>query len=95
MRTRRGTERGSVAKYELRLDHPVSERFFSHEKLARAMIRLCARVVDHSFLAGVSQIVGMSIRVGIRIINIVEDSGFAGGQCRECGLLLLKGLGLR
>lgn len=72
MRTRRGVERGSVARYELRQDHPVSERFFSQEKLASAMIRLCARVTGHRRLAGASQIVGTSIRVGIRIFSIVR-----------------------
>lgn len=78
----------------MRQDHPVSERFFSHEKLASAIIRLCARVVGHSCLVGDSQIVGISIRVGTRIFNIVRGLSFVGGRYHGCELLLPGGLGL-
>lgn len=65
-------ERGSVAMYGLRLAHPVSARFFSHERLATAMTRLCRSVVGHNHLAGVSHVVGTSMSVGIKIFSIVE-----------------------
>lgn len=48
------------------------------------MIRLCARVVGQSHLAGANQAVGISIRVGIKIFSIVKGLGFGGDQCREC-----------
>lgn len=50
VRTRRGVERVSVARYELSDVHPVSERFFSQVRLARAIRRLCVNVVGHSHL---------------------------------------------
>lgn len=61
-----------MAIYGLRLDHPVSERFFNHERLATAMTRLCRSVVGHNHLAGASHVVGTSISVGIKIFSIVE-----------------------
>lgn len=73
VRTRRGVDKASVAMYRLRDVQPVSDRFSSQVKLAKAMTRLWARVVDHSHFAGVSQIVGMSIRVGMRIFSIVVN----------------------
>lgn len=44
------------------------------------MIRLCIRVVDHNHLLGVNQIVGISIRVGIRTFNIVVSLGSVIGR---------------
>lgn len=37
----------------------------------RATSRLWSKVVGHSHLEGVSHVVGMSMRVGIRIFSIV------------------------
>lgn len=70
--TRRGVDKGSVAIYRLREAQPVSDRFSSQARLASAMIRLWARVVGHNHLGDVNQVVGTSIRVGMRIFNIVE-----------------------
>lgn len=64
---------------------PVSDRFFSQERLAKAISRLCIRVVGQSHLAGVSQVVGMSISVGMRIFSIVAGLGFEGGRFRVFG----------
>lgn len=50
----------------------MSNRFFSQVKLMRAIIRLCISEVGHNHLAGVSQAVGISIIVGIRIFSIVR-----------------------
>lgn len=61
------------------MSHPVPRGHLSHDKLVRAMIRLCVRVVGHSHFMGVSQIVGMSMMVGIRVFNIGEDLGFVDG----------------
>lgn len=36
-------------------------------------MKLWAKVVGHSHLAGVNQVVGTSMRVGIKIFSIVED----------------------
>lgn len=55
----------------LRQDQPVSERLFSQVRLARAIIKLWARVVGQSHFAGVSHVVGINIKVGIRIFSIV------------------------
>lgn len=70
VRTRRGVDRESVAMYRPSEDQPVSERFSSQVRLARAMTRLWARVVGHNHFAEASQVVGMSIRVGTRIFSI-------------------------
>lgn len=83
--TRRGVERGSVAMYRLREVQPVSDRLFSQLRLARAISRLCIRVVGQSHLAGVSQVVGMSISVGMRIFSIAVGLGFVGGRFRVFG----------
>lgn len=48
----------------------MSERFLSQDRLAKAIIKLWARVVGHSHLAGDSQAVGTSMRVGIKIFSI-------------------------
>lgn len=95
MRTSSGVERGSVAMYKLSSDHPVSDMFFSQDKLISAIIRLWAKVVGHSHLAGTSQVVGTSISVGIRIFSIATGLGFEGGLCRGFGQWLLEGLGPR
>lgn len=50
--------------------HPVSARFFSKVKLARAIMRLLARVVGQSHLCGVVQVVSRRATVGSRIFNI-------------------------
>lgn len=70
MSTSRGVDRGSVAMYRLRVDHPSSDEFFNQLKLARAIIRLWAKVVGHNHLGGVSQVVGTSISVGSKIFSI-------------------------
>ena len=51
-------------------------------------------MVGQSHLAGASQVVGTSIRVGIRIFSIVRGLSFGGGLFREFGQLLLVGLSL-
>lgn len=61
----------------------------------RAIIRLCRSVVGHNHLAGTIQIVGTSIRVGIKIFSIVGDLGFGGGQIRGFEQWLLVGRGQR
>lgn len=86
VRTRRGVERGSVAMKGVRQDQPVSDVFFSQVRLASAMTRLWERVVGHNHLAGVSQAVGRSIRVGIRIFSIVRGLRFEGDLSHVCEL---------
>lgn len=95
VRTRRGVDRGSVAMYELRVCQPVSEAFISQERLKVAMIKLWVRAVGQSHLAGESQAVGTSIRVGMRIFSILRGLGFLGGLCRGFERQLLGGRGLR
>lgn len=80
--TRSGVERGSVARYGLRKDHPVSDEFFSHDRLMSAINRLWSRVVGHSHLVGVNQAVGISIIVGMRIFSIGGDLGLVGDRSR-------------
>lgn len=70
VRTRRGDDKGSVAIWGVKKAHPVSAVFLNQVKLARAISRLCSRADGQSHLAGVAQIVGTSIRVGVRTINI-------------------------
>lgn len=67
----------------MRKDHPVSDVFFNHERLAKAIKRLWSRVVGHNHLVGVIQAVGISIIVGIRIFSIGGGSGLVGGRSRE------------
>lgn len=93
VRTRRGVDKGSAAMYTPRLDQPNSDAFFSQVRLARAIMRLCTRVVGQSHLAGAPQAVGISIRVGIRIFSIVRGLGFGVDQFRGCGRWLLEGQG--
>lgn len=50
--------------------------------------------MGQSHLAGANQVVGMSMRVGIRIFSIVGGLGFEGGRSREYGRLQLVGQGL-
>jgi len=52
-------------------------------------------VRGHSHLTGASQAVGINIRVGIRIFNIVGGLGFLGGRNHGYGRLLLAVLGPR
>jgi hypothetical protein len=59
------------------------------------MIRLWAIDVVHSHFAGLSQIVGKSMSVGIRIFNIGGGLSFGGDLCRVFVRLLLVGLILR
>ena len=73
VRIRRGVERGSVAIYTFMHNHPVSVGILNQARLARAMIRLWARVVDQSRLKGESQIVGIIMIVGKRIFSTVID----------------------
>merc|ERR1712035_236994 len=94
VRTKRGVDRGSVAIYGLRQDQPVSERFFSQVRLASAITRLCRSAVGHNHLAETSQVVGTSMRVGIRIFSIVEGLGFGGDRCRGFERWLLVGRAL-
>ena len=56
---------------ELRWVHPVSQGFFSQTRLIVAIRRLFMVVDCQNHLAGESQVVGISISVGIRIFNIV------------------------
>lgn len=51
--------------------------------------------MGHNHLAGVSQAVGISIRVGMRIFNIVGGLSFLGGRSHGYGRLLLAVLGPR
>lgn len=60
-----------MAINEFRVDQPVSIEYFNHERLISAISMLWARVVGQSHLAGVNQVVGTSIKVGMRIFNIV------------------------
>lgn len=53
------------------MDQLVSARQVSQVVLYMAIRRLWARVAGHSHFAGVSQVVGMSIIVGIIIFSIV------------------------
>ena len=55
------------------MDHPVSVVLLNHVRLISAIIILCPRVEVHSHLAGTSQAIGMSIKVGKRIFSIVGD----------------------
>lgn len=71
MSTKRGVDKGSVAKYRLEAVQPVSDVHFSQERLIRAISMLCATVVDHNHFGAESQIVGNSIIVGINTFNIV------------------------
>ncbi len=73
VRTKRGVDSGSVAKYELDIAHPVSDVHFNHVRLIRAIRRLCVVVVVHSHLGEVNQIVGNNIMVGISTFNIAGD----------------------
>lgn len=66
--------------------HPVSEMFFNQWRLAVAISKLCKRVADHSHFLGAAQIVGTSIKVGIKIFSIVKGLGLVAGLCRGCGL---------
>lgn len=70
-KTRRGVDKPSVARYRLRVVHPVSEVFFNQVKLAVAISRLWRRLEGHNHLLGVSHVVGIISRVGMRIISIV------------------------
>lgn len=72
VRTKRGVERGSVPIYGLMTDQPVSIVVFSQARLANAMSMLWAKVVGHNHLGEANHVVGTSMRVGMRIFNIVE-----------------------
>lgn len=85
VRTSRGVDSGSVAIHELSEDHPVSEMFFNHDKLTKEMQKLCVKVVGHNQVGLVSQAVGISISVGIKIISIVVSLGFVGDRSHGCG----------
>lgn len=71
MSTKRGVERGSRAIKLLSNHQPVSPGLLSHKRLKIAIMRLCARAEGQMCLDGASQVVGMSIIVGIRIFSIV------------------------
>lgn len=70
--TRRGVDRGSVARYMLEEVHPASDVHFSQVRLMKAIKRLCAVVVVHSHLGEANQIVGNSMKVGINTFSIVR-----------------------
>lgn len=58
---------------------------FSQVRLIKEMTRLYERAVDQRCLAGIAQIVGISIIVGRRIFSIVGGLGFEGGLFRGFG----------
>lgn len=91
VRTRSGVDRESVAMNRLSEDQPVSERFFSHERLIREMQKLYNKVMGHSQLGLSSQAVGISINVGIRTFSIGGGLGFAVGRSRGFGQWQLEG----
>ena len=70
-RTRRGVDKGSVARRGIRRDQPVSEVWGSQCRETRAITRLCARDEGHTHLGGVSQIRGNRRRVGVSTFSIV------------------------
>jgi len=72
-RTSRGVDRGSVAMRGFIRDQPVSDVCMSQCKLASAIMRLWPKEDVQTHLKGVSQIVGKSMRVGIRIFSIGVD----------------------
>lgn len=67
----RGVDKGSVAKCILHVDHPVSSSHFSHRRLAVAIIKLWHVAAVHAHFLLTSQVVGISIMVGIIIFSIV------------------------
>lgn len=73
VRTRRGVDRGSVAKCAPDVVHPVSDVHFSQVRLMRAIERPCVVEAVHSHFGETSQIVGNNIIVGISTFSIVED----------------------
>lgn len=73
VRINSGVDRESVAMYGFRVDHPVSDVLINQERLANAIVRLWAREAGQSHLCGVSQIIGNSISVGMRIFSIVVN----------------------
>lgn len=93
-RIRRGLERESVPKYELRHIHPEAQDVLAQKRLTAAIRRLFTVAVCQIHLWFENQVAGMSIRVGTKIFNIGGDSGFGVGQCHGSGLLLLEALGL-
>lgn len=74
---------------------PASVMLFSQVRLTSAITILCPRVVVHSHLAGTSQAVGISMRVGKRTFSIVGGLGFVVDQFRGFVRLQLAGLVLR
>lgn len=60
-------------------------------RLARAIIRLWSKAVGHSHLVGDNQMVGMSIRVGIKIFSIVGGLSFVNDLNRGFGQWLQVG----
>lgn len=94
MRTNKGIDRGSIPIYRLDIIQPVSDDHLIQVKLIKAIIRLWSVVVVQSHLDGVSQIVGKSIIVGIKIFSIVVNLGLVGDLCRGFELWRLVVLGL-
>ena len=74
---------------------PVSASFFIQVRLNVAITRLFSRAEDHNHLAGISQVVGISIIVGRRIFSIVGGLVFVSGHFRGFGRWQLGGQGLR
>lgn len=72
-RTRRGLDRGSVPIRKERLVQPVLSGFFIQSRLTVAIRRLLSVVDCQAHFEGDSQATGISIKVGRRIFNIVED----------------------
>lgn len=71
VRTSKGVDNPSVARYGLRKVHPVSEMFFSQVRLIVAINRLWKRLAGHNHLWGTNHAVGIINRVGMRIFSIV------------------------
>lgn len=70
----------------MRKVHPVSEAFFSHSRLVRAIRRLLRSEEGHNHLGGVNHAARISMVVGIRIFSIVGGLGFVGDLIRGYGL---------
>lgn len=93
-RTSKGVEIESVAIIGLNEAQLLSERFWSQVRLISAIKKLWAKVVGQSHLGFESQMVGASIRVGIRTFSIVTGLSFGSGRSRGFGLWRPGGLSL-
>lgn len=73
--TNRGVERGSVAAYRFEQVQPTSVSHLSQVRLIAAIASPCVVAVVHSHFLFTSQVVGISMMVGIRTFSIVVDLG--------------------